>query len=81
MNLVCRASGVTGFLEWEEHHKISVHLEWNLDEGNADITAKLYTPFPGMKSLTLFGTYSLLENEGVLVVSTSHLTLGLINTK
>jgi hypothetical protein len=74
--LVCRASGVTGFVEWEENHKISVHLEWNLDEGNADITAKLYTPFPRMRFLSLFGTYSLLENEGVLVVCTSNLKIG-----
>jgi hypothetical protein len=72
---VCRASGVTGFVEWEENHKISVQLEWNLDEGNADITAKLHTPFPGMRFLSLFGTYSLHENEGVLVVCTADLKL------
>jgi hypothetical protein len=70
---VCRASGITGFIEWEEHHKISVQLEWNLDEGSADITAKLHTPFPRMRSLSFFGTYSLLENDGVLVVCTAHL--------
>jgi hypothetical protein len=78
--VICRSSGVTGFVEWEEHQKISVQLEWNLDEGNADITAKLNTPFPGMRSLSLFGTYSVLEN-GVIMVCMSYLTLGLMNTK
>lgn len=62
-------------MEWEENHKISVQLEWNLDEGNADITAKLNTPFPRMRFLSLFGTYSLLENEGVLVVCTADLKI------
>jgi hypothetical protein len=73
--MMCRASGITGFVEWEENHKISVQLEWNLDEGNADMTAKLHTPFPGMRFLSVFGTYSLLENEGVLVVRTAELMI------
>lgn len=70
--LVCRATGVTGFVEWEEHRKVTVQLEWNLDEAYADITAKLHTPFPWMRSLSLVGTYSLLENDGVFMVCTVH---------
>lgn len=70
--LVCRATGVTGFLEWEEHRKVTVQLEWNLDEAYADITAKLHTPFPWMRSLSLASTYSLLENNGVFTVCTAH---------
>jgi len=67
-----RATGVTGFIEWEEHRKVTMQLEWNLDEAYADITAKLHTPFPWMRSLSLVGTYSLLENDGVLVVCITH---------
>jgi len=70
--LLCRATGVTGFIEWEEHHKVTMQLEWNLDDVYADITAKLSTPFPWMRSLSLVSTYSLLENDGVLVVCTTH---------
>jgi hypothetical protein len=73
ITVVGRASGVTGFVEWEEHHKIFVKLEWNLDEAYADITAKLHTPFPWMRSLSLVGTYSLLQNDGALVVCTAYI--------
>ena len=73
-NLVCRATEVTGFVEWEEHCNVTVQLEWNLDDAYADITAKLHTPFPWMRSLSLVGTYSLLENNGVLVVCTAYVS-------
>jgi hypothetical protein len=62
-------------VEWEEHHKISVQLEWNLDEVYADITAKLHTPFPWMRSLSLVGTYNLLENDGFLMVCTAYVSI------
>ncbi|KAJ9583535.1 hypothetical protein L9F63_022120 [Diploptera punctata] len=64
-------SGVIGLLEWAEHQKISAHLEWNLDHGSAEITIKLKTPFPSMESLSLFATYTMLENEGIFVVDGS----------
>lgn len=69
--VVTVAGGATGYLEWAEHRKISAQLEWNLDEGKADFTAKISTPFPRMESLYLFATYTLMENEGVFLVDTS----------
>ncbi|PSN46112.1 hypothetical protein C0J52_17248 [Blattella germanica] len=64
-------NGVIGLLEWADHQKISAQLEWNLDEGSAEITVKLRTPFPRLENLSLFATYTMLENEGIFVVDGS----------